>query len=197
MKNTIKNIKKGILMVALLATVIGFAKDSNSLINKGAKKTAIVLKNVKAGNLLTIKDNHGIILYKEEIKTNGLYTKGFDLTELPDGAYVFELEKDLEINTIPFTVALSKVTFDKTDEATYFKPYVKQEKDLVYITKLNPELKETTINVYAINDNESTLRFSEKIENTQSIEKIFKLTKGNFKIEINSGNKEYTTFINN
>ncbi|KAA5827341.1 hypothetical protein FPF71_00405 [Algibacter amylolyticus] len=197
MKKTMKNTKKAILMVAFLATVVGFANDSNSLIKKGAKKTAIVLKNVKVGNLLTIKDNYGIVLYKEAIKTEGSYTKGFDLTQLPDGDYVFELEKDLEINTIPFTVLHNQVTFNKTDEVTYFKPYVKQDQDLVYVTKLNPELKETTINVYAINGTESTLRFSEKITNTQSIEKVFKLTKGNFKIEINSGNKEYTTFINN
>ncbi|MEP3837303.1 MAG: hypothetical protein ABJM36_06625 [Algibacter sp.] len=199
MKNTIRNTKKGILMVALLATVVGFAKDSNSLIKKGARKTALVLKNVKAGNLLTIKDNLGTILYKEAIKTEGLYTKGFDLTELPNGAYVFELEKDLEINIIPFKVTNSFVNFDKSAEATYYKPYVKQDQDLVYITKFNPELKATTINVYAINaeGSESTLRFSQEITNTQTIEKVFKLKKGNYKIEISSENNEHTVFINN
>ncbi|XMO87807.1 hypothetical protein AAFN75_05845 [Algibacter sp. AS12] len=197
MKNTIKSTKKGILMVALLATFIGFAKDSNSLIKKGTRETALVLKNVKVGNLLTIKDNYGIILYKEAIKIKGLYTKGFDLTELPNGEYVFELEKDLEINTIPFTVANSVVSFDKTAETTTYKPYVKQENGLVYVTKFNPEFKETTINVYALEGAEATLRFSEEITNSQTIEKVFKLRKGNYKIEISSENNEHTVFINN
>ncbi|WP_092849140.1 hypothetical protein [Algibacter pectinivorans] len=197
MKNTIKFTKQGILMIALFATLIGFAKDSNSLIRKGARKTALVLKDVKVGNLLTIKDNYGIILYKEAIKTEGLYTKGFDLTELPNGKYFFELEKDLEINSIPFTVTNNVVGINKDEENTIYKPYVKQEKDLVYITQLNPNSDKTVINVYSINDTETTLRFTEKIENTQSIEKIFKLKKGNYKIEISSKNNEHTIFINN
>ena len=198
MKNTIKNTKKGILMLALMATVTGFANDTDNLIKIGAKKTSLVIENVKAGNQLTIKDFYGSILYKESIEINGLYKKGFDLTELPDGDYVFELEKDLEIKTIPFTVSLSEVRFNKADEASYFKPYINQKEDLIYLTKLNSNLKTTTINIYAINsDGDSKLRHSEEIEKTQVIEKIFKLEKGNYKIIINSDNKEYVTFINN
>jgi len=198
MKNTIKNTKKGILMVALLATVTGFANNAKGLIKIDAKETALVLKNVKKGNLLSIKDNYGITLYKESIKTNGAYKKGFDLTALPNGDYVFELEKDFEIKTIPFTIISNKVSFNKLDEVSYFKPYINQKKDLVYLTKLNPNIKDITIKIYAINNNgESKLCFSEKIENLQVIEKVFKLEKGKFKIIINSDNKEYTTFINN
>lgn len=184
-------------MVALLATVTGFANDADGLIKRDAGKTSLVLENVKEGNLLSIKDSYGIILYKESIEVDGIYKKGFDLTELPDGDYVFELEKDLEIKTIPFTVVLNAVSFNKKDEATYFKPFIKQEKDLVFLTKLNLNLEATTIKVYAIFNGEYKLRHSEKIENIQVIEKVFQLEKGNYKIEINSDNKEYTAFINN
>lgn len=182
-------------MVALLATVTGFAIDGNA--NKVAKKTALIIENVKEGNLLSIKDIYGITLYKELIETNGLYKKGFDLTELPDGNYVFELEKDLEIKTIPFTVKANKVSFNKTDESTYFKPFVKQENEFVYLSKLNLNQEATTINVYANYDGDFKLCHSEKIDEGKVIEKVFKLKKGNYKIQINSNNKEYTTFINN
>jgi len=198
MKNTIKNTKKGILMLALIATVTGFAKDADKLVKVDAKKTSLTIKNVKVGNQLTIKDFYGSTLYKESIEVNGLYKKGFDLTELPDGNYVFELEKDLEIKTIPFTVSLNEVSFNKADEATYFKPYINQKEDLIYLTKLNSNLKTTTISIFAINsDGDSKLSYSEKIENTKIIEKVFKLENGNYKIIVNSDNNEYITFINN
>jgi hypothetical protein len=198
MKNVITNTKKGILMVTLLTTVIGFAKDADlSLIKKGAKKTALVIENVKQGNLLTITDSYGIVLYKEFIQTNGVYKKGFDLTELPNGDYVFELEKDLEIKTIPFKVEFSNVIFSKADETTYFKPYIRQEGNVVYLTKLSPKFDSTTVKVYALGNGSPKLCHTETIDNTQVVEKVFKLEKGNFKITVNSNNKEHTTIINN
>ncbi len=185
-------------MVALLATVTGFANDNeNIIIKKGAEKTSVVIENVKAGNTLTIKDSYNVTLYKELIETSGLYTKGFNLTELPDGDYVFELEKDLEINMIPFNVTSNIVSFNKTDEATYFKPFIKQEKDLVYLTKLNLNEEATSINIYTYINGDYELAHSEKMSKGQIIEKVFQLEEGNYKIQINSGTKEYTKFINN
>ena len=180
-------------MIALLATVTGFANNSK----RDSKKTSIVIENVKEGNLLSIKDNYGITLYKESIETNGIYKKGFDLTELPDGDYIFELEKDLEIKTIPFTVNANLVSLNKSHEATYFKPFVKQDKDLVYLTKLNLNNESTSINIFSNIDGDYKLCHSENIENGQVIEKVFKLEKGNYKIVTSSNNKEYTTYINN
>ena len=116
---------------------------------------------------------------------------------MPNGNYVFELEKNFEIKTIPFTVKLNEVSFNPKDESTYFKPYLRQEGNLLYLTKLNLSSDTTTINVYAKHYGELILRHSEKIENEQLIEKVFKLDNGNYKITINSKNKEYTTFINN
>ena len=96
MKNAVKHSKKGILMVTLFATLLSFANDASFYtISTDAKRTALTLRDVKEGNLLSIKDNNGVVLYKESIQKTGIYTKGFDLTSLPDGMYVFELDKDL------------------------------------------------------------------------------------------------------
>ncbi len=197
MKYTFKSLKKSILILSLIGSIASFAgNSSNSFIKDGAK-TPIVLENVKEGNLLSIKDNKGVILYKEVIKTNGHYEKGFDLNNLPDGDYIFELEKDLEVSIIPFNVILHKVNFNKNDEASYFKPYIKQEDDLVIISKLASNLEKTSIEIYAVDAEDMKLRYSEKVENVQVIEKAFRLEEGDFKIVISSNNKEYTTFINN
>lgn len=197
MKNVLKNTKKGMLMVALFATITVFAKDANTIIKTDAKKTSIVLEHVKEGDLVFIKDQSGLVLYKEAIQANGVYKKGFDLTALPEGNYVFELEKDLEISTMPFSVVSNTVIFNKADEVTYFKPHIRQAGDLVLLTELSPKMDPTSIDVYAIYDDETVLRHSEKVENAQIIEKAFKLEKGKYKIVISSNNKEYTTYINN
>ena len=185
-------------MLALLVTISGFAKESKDIIIRDARKTPLTINNVKEGNLLTIKDTYGIILYKELIASNGRYQKGFDLTELPNGAYVFELEKDLEIKTIPFTVEENVVSFNKEFESTYFKPFVKQENNLIYVSKLNLSEEDTTINVYSKSNGIYTLSHTEKIENAKVIEKAYKIKKGTYKIEIASKNEElFTTYINN
>ena len=72
-------------MVATMATVMGYASEI-SLTNYGSnlRSAALIIENVKEGNLLFIKDVYGSILYKEVIEQTGLYYKGFDLTALPN-----------------------------------------------------------------------------------------------------------------
>ena len=197
MKNVIKHSKKGILIVTLFATLLSFANEASFYkIKNDTKRTSLTLSNVKEGNLLSIKDANGVILYKESIQSTGTYRKGFDLTTLPDGGYFFEIDKDLEIETIPFTVNANKVVFNKEEGVTIFKPYVRQKEDIVYITKLNLNLERVKINIYGNYNGDFQLIHSDKIENTKIINKIYKFKKGSYKIVLNSDNKEYTTFIN-
>ncbi|XMO87809.1 hypothetical protein AAFN75_05855 [Algibacter sp. AS12] len=201
MKNTIKNSKKGILMVTLFATLLSFANEAKLFnIKNEAKKTSLTLNNVKQGNLLSVKDAFGITLYKEVIQETGSYTKGFDLTVLPNGDYLFELDKDLEINTIPFTVKSSIVSFNKDKETTIFKPTVRVEGDLVFVSKLTLEGNPLNIKVYYTEkgSTNSDLIFSEDIENTKIIERKFKLENqelGSFKIVILSEGNEFIKYI--
>ncbi|WP_406685405.1 hypothetical protein N1F78_06680 [Seonamhaeicola sp. MEBiC1930] len=195
MKNVLNNTKKGILMVAMLATVMGFA---NEIDGRDLRITALTINNVKEGNLLSIKDINGSTLYTEIIEQSGSYTKGFDLTELPDGSYFFELDKDITIKTIPFNVKSNIAVFDKDKETIIFKPFVQKHNDLVYITKLAPELEPLKINVYGLySSGASELLFTETIKGKENIERVLKLERGNYKIVFNSNDKTYTKYINN
>ena len=198
MKNAIKKIKKNLLLVTMMLTVIiGNANEISSFKIEGdLKGTALIINNVKEGDLLSIKNYKGIIIYKELIQSSGTYNKGFDLTELPNGNYFFEIDKDLEIKTIPFVVENNQVTFNKDKEAVIFKPYLKEKGNLVYMTKLALDLEPLKVRIYENHNNSYHLIYSKKIEGIQIIEKVYKLKKGNFKIVINSNNKEYTKFIN-
>ncbi|TXE13074.1 hypothetical protein FUA26_04570 [Seonamhaeicola algicola] len=198
MKNVLSHTKTVIVMVAMLATVIANANEISLIkFGKDLRGTALTIENVKEGNLLSIKDIYGITLYKEVIEQSGLYTKGFDLTDLPDGNYFFELEKDMEIKTIPFTVNATKVTFNKTEETTTFKPFVRESNGLVYVTKLALNAEPMEITVYGLDENDAELLLDETIENTKNIERVYKLSAGKYKMVFNFDGKEYTKYINN
>ncbi len=198
MKNVIKTIKKSILLATVFASMVVSANEiSTRIVSIDAKATAFTLNNVKVGNLLTIKDTDGVVLYEELIRISGTYRKGFDLSALPNGAYFFEVEKDFEIKIIPFTVDTNNVVFNKAMETTKFKPVINQKSNLVFISQLTPELEAVKIKIYSTTNNENVLLHSEKIEGSQKVERVYKLEKGNYTIVINSDNKEYTKFINN
>ena len=193
-------------MVTMFATLLSFANESSFYtIKNDAKKTSLTLESVKKGSLLSIKDNNGLILYKEYIQKSGVYTKGFDLTTLPNGAYVFELDGEVEIKTIPFTVKSSKVVFDKNLEETTFKPFVRVDNDLVFISKLALHNEELKIDVYFEDlngDYASTPVYTETIKGTKKIERVLKLKtlgfeqEGNYTIVLKSNGREFTQYIN-
>ncbi len=198
MKNLYINIKKVILIITLSTTIIGFSAE-DKIVVKEAKKTALRLHNVKVGNLLTISDTNGVTLYKEEIKKSGEYAKGFDLSALPNGNYFFELEKDVEIKTMPFSISNKKVIFNRDTETVFLKPVAVLKNNTVYVTKLSPNKEMLKVSIYGINkiNDSEELLYTENIKGVQAIERAYKLETGNYKIVFNSNNKDFTKFINN
>lgn len=188
-------------MVALFSTLLSFANDARIFnIKNEAKKTSLKLTHVKEGNLLSVIDAFGVTVYKEVIKESGNYTKSFDLTILPNGTYAFELDKGIEINTIPFTIKSNIVVFDKEKENTTYRPTVRVKENFVYISKLTLDEKPLKIEVFFTGkeSSDSELLFSEKIENTKIIERTFKLENlefGDFKIVLYSEGKQFIEYI--
>ncbi|MEL0455183.1 hypothetical protein WJN01_03000 [Flavobacteriaceae bacterium SZ-1-7] len=199
MKSVMKHTRKGILMVTMMATLVSFANENDkSVVKDDIKKTAVTLTNVKVGDLLTIKDYNGLVLYKESIEASGIYQKGFDLSALPNGDYFFEVDKDMEIKILPFTVKAKKVTFLREKETSVFKPYIKQKDDMLFISKLSLSLEPLKIKIYSDNNSEYEMVYSDVIEDTKTIEKAYKLKKGgDYKIVLSSNERTYTKFINN
>ncbi|MGZ0015625.1 hypothetical protein [Yeosuana sp. AK3] len=192
MKNRKSTLRKSILVALMFTAMIGNATNGlNNDPKNGIKKTTFSLNHVKTGNQLKIKDLNGIILYKEDIKASGTYSKGFDLTSLPNGSYVFELEKDLEIKSFPFTVTSQTVVFEK-EETIIHKPFVTVKDNYIYVSKL--ALNEEPLDIKIYYQEASELIYSEKVENTKNIQKIYKLKsteKGDYKIVLTSNGREY------
>jgi len=108
------------------------------------------------------------------------------------------LDKDLEINKIPFTVTSNKVEFNKTGEKTIFKPYTRVKGNIVYVTKLALNEEPLKIEIYSRGSNGTELVFSEKIENTKNIQKAYRLPnllKSNYKIVYYTDGRTFTSNI--
>jgi len=192
-----KTIIKTILVVALMfGTLIGHANDNkNSAGAVNVKRVEVAYKAVKKGNALTIKNEYGITIYKQVIQTSGNYKKTFDLTNLENGSYTTELEKDFEIIIKKLEVKDGFVTFLKEENEVIFKPVVRTEGDLVLISKIAFDDQPLNVNLY-YND---TIIHSEEIEGKKFINRVYRLSKsekGEYKLVINSDNRTYTKEFN-
>ncbi|MGB5364539.1 MAG: hypothetical protein WBN17_14675, partial [Aureibaculum sp.] len=81
-------VKTNLVIVVMFTTMLSFANEFTTLTKEKTKKiTNVTFENVKKGSMLLIKDHYGLILFKELIENSGEYSKGFDITALPDGNY--------------------------------------------------------------------------------------------------------------
>ena len=179
-----KVIRKGVMILAIFATVSSYAnKVSYTSTTNDTKKTTLRINNVKRGHQLLIKDTRGSIFYKEFIKDSGQYSKGFDLTSLPNGEYFFEIDKDVEIKTIPFKVISKEVIFDKEAEHTIYKPVVHKKDNLVYVSRVSFDEKPLEFKIYYEDNVEFIVK--EKFINKKNIGRIYDFSKarqGNYRI---------------
>jgi hypothetical protein len=197
-----KEVKTGILMVTMLATMLSNAARPATFEKKvETENTTISINSVKQGQQLIIKDYNGIVLYKELIEKSGVYTKGFDLTALPNGEYYFELDKDIEVQVIPFKVYMNKVEFLKEKETKFFKPIIRFKDDKVLLSRLSFDSKPLEVKIY-YDDYSSYIDYelihSEKFKDTKIIERVYLLNKqkkGNYKVVIKTEGREFTESI--
>jgi hypothetical protein len=182
--------------------MISYATGSATFEKKvETENSTLSIHNVKQGQQLVIKDYNGIVLYKELIEKSGAYTKGFDLTTLPNGEYYFELDKDIEVQVIPFKVYLNKVEFLKDKETKFFKPVIRFKENKVLLSRLSFDNKPLEVKIYYDYDNgfsDYELIHSEKFKDTKIVERVYaldKTKKGNYRVVVKTEGREFTESI--
>lgn len=196
-----KNFMKNILVLAIVfATLSSNATEKTSLNNEENGKTTLILKDVVQGEKLIIKDGFGVVLYNETLLKSGKYTKTFDLTTLPDGNYIFELDKKTKIKVYPFSVTSNTVKFDKESLKIIFKPKVEYKDNTIYVRALNSDMTPSKVELqYNVIDTTFETIYSENISNTSLIAKEFKLLKNEkeeYKVIVTLNGRTFTTSIN-
>ena len=183
--------KKVIIVALMFGTLIGYANNNISDNDLKAKKTVKVeFNNVKKGQTLTIKNGEGIAVYNNEIKNSGSYSKTFDFSALEDGIYTAELNKDFEIIIKQFFVKNGLVTFLNNKNEKVFKPVIRVENNLLYVSKIAFNNEPLKVAIYY--NNEEIL--SDTIEGNQILNRIYKLSErqnGNYKVIVSTDDRSY------
>lgn len=168
--------KKSVVVLSLFASMLTFANgEIETIKEKEPKVTNMSFKKVKFGSKLSIKDSKGIVLYKEAIVKTGDYSKGFDLTTLPNGDYYFELDTELEIVIIPFNVVSNQVVFKNEEKSTIFKPLIRVKDDMVYVSRISYTESPIQYNIYYAAS--ADLVLSEKVSDETHLKKIYDFSK--------------------
>ena len=189
--------KKSLIVLGLCTSLLSFAHNNQEPSKeKEPEVTSMSFKSVKQGSKLLIKDKSGSVLYKESIVKTGKYSKGFDLTSLPNGDYYFELDTDLEIVTIPFNVVSNQVKFKKEEKSTIYKPYVRVDKNMVYVTRASYSESPIEYKIYYLDTYD--LVYSEKMSMETNVNKAFDFStslKGTYLFVFNSNGRKFTKTV--
>jgi hypothetical protein len=182
--------RKVFVAIFMLVTIVNFANtnDLNTLLN--ADKVKVIFNNAKKGNQLTIKDADGAILHSEEIKKEGTLVKTFNLTELKDGIYTLELEKDFQIVVKTIKVNNNNVTFLEDAEKLIFKPLIRNKENILMITKIAFDAEPLKISIYYNNE----IIYSETIEGDKILNRVYSLDKelkGEYKVVSYNNGRSY------
>ncbi|MDD7915650.1 hypothetical protein [Polaribacter ponticola] len=187
-----KTTKKLVLVVTLMfGTLISYANnanDFNTILN--AKKVRIGFKNVKKGHLLTVKDDNNVQLHSEIISQKGDLNKIFDFSSLNDGKYTVELSKDFEIVIKTFNVKNNRVLFNNNSKSVIYKPLIRNDENILMISKIDFNKKPLKIVVYYNNE----VIYKETIEDNTVLNRVYKLNqdiKGEYSAVVYTNNRSY------
>jgi len=191
-------IKKSLVIAMLFTAMVMVASNEDSGVTFtviDSKLIDLKLQNSDGDILISVKDIDGHVLYSENYE--GLnFSKKYDLATLPNGDYFFEIEGSTKIKLMPFKVSSKKVSFNNEIETVYYKPTVRQDENLVYVSKVTfNEEASLAISLY---DEKLNVLYSEDLSGTLSLGKVLdisKLEKGNYKLVLKSGNKVFTQGI--
>jgi hypothetical protein len=185
--------KKQIITIALvISSLVSFSNTEikNNFTNK-TKKVKIEFKNVKKGHSLTIKDKNGLELYSETISKNGNLSKILDVTSLDEGDYVVEMDKDYEIVIKKFQVSPNQVILVSDEEKIIFKPVIRNQENMVMVSKIEFEAEPTQIAIYFENE----VIFSETVKATTILNRIYRLDlekKGAYTVVVYNQDRKYS-----
>ena len=187
MKTTIK---KYLVAVTFLLSLVSYATEKNISTTIDGKKVKVEFTAVKKGQVLSIKNANNIVMYSDVIEMAGNYARTFDLTNLENGKYTAELEKDFETIIKPFLVENGLVTFTPEENKTIFKPVIRTQDNLLLISKISLEDQPVKITLYYKGD----VIYTETSKDTKVLNRALRLLKnkkGNYTVAISADNKNY------
>lgn len=189
-----KVIKNSVLALALLIATQSYSNVADSIINN-EDSNLVKIESLKAGSILKIKDETGIILHKETINNSGYYSKSFDLGNLPDATYYFELDNTDEIRIIPVVVENQKTIRLESEESRIAKPRVIADGQMVHIQQNSDNEQDLSITIYYKGQE---VAFEEDLEDVKNLNRSYDFSsslKGDYTIVVNTEGKTFSNKV--
>lgn len=166
-----KLLKNSLVLVVILTTMVSYSNELLFVTNiKTSEITEFTFNDVMEGSTLQLKDSKGSILYSESIKNSGSYTKDFDLTNLPDANYYFEIDNQEFLTIIPISVKENIAEILNDEKYTISKPEVIVKDNYVYLSKDFANDQSVAIDVYYEGND---LAYSENFRKIDSVNRIY------------------------
>lgn len=186
-----KTFKNTALVIAILLVTLNSYAHSDVETTPKPFSNDLIINKVNKGHLLAIKDDTGKTIYTEVIDTNQSFDTNFDFSQLKDGLYTLELNKDFEIKTKRFVVTSKEVTFLKNTEQSIYKPVFRIENSRVLISQLALD-KKSTLKIKIFFENE--LIVNEDVSGNAILKRVYNLketTPGRYKIVMKANGRTY------
>ena len=180
-------LKLTLVLVISLTIMVNYSYSNSLMVKQDTNRvTKVDFNNVKGGTSILIKDRDDKVLYSEQIHKTGEYSKNFDLSTLPNARYYFEINKESEIEIIPFSINNGIPEFISKEEYVIAKPEVVVKDNFVYISKKLMGNQTLKIDVYYEGWD---LAYHEKFKDAYSLSRVYDFSnseKGNYTIVIKS-----------
>ncbi|WP_179334086.1 hypothetical protein [Winogradskyella costae] len=160
-------------MKTAFKTILVLAVTLGSLTSYANAKTDVIPTSdlVSKGDHISVSDASGVVLYSGSINFNGNIQNLYDFSQLQDGVYTVEVNKDFEININSIKVKAHKVTFLETTNKQIFKPVFRLNNAQLIISKLAVDSNEMDVELYFKNE----IIYSETIKGSDVLNRVYKL----------------------
>jgi hypothetical protein len=190
-------------LAMLWAVNVNAADDDKTQLSvralQGEKKAVVRVVNLSGeqASVLSIKDQAGRILYKENIKSGNVYAKRYDFSSLPAGVYAVEISQGEEVTKKTFNLESEALSFKTDLSVIEVRSVVDVEPNLVKVLVQNQKSTDVKLRLY---DAYGKVLHEESVAPNQTIAKGLNLSKvgaGRYSIAVTGENYQYTKIIVN
>ena len=193
-----KNLKINISIISLLL-LINFVNADHlidlRILSSNNSSFIIQLSDIKYDTKCLLKNQQGVILYKEDIARAQIFQRSLNLIELPDGTYELQIEDDYKTETTSLTKSNGKVMAANQIKITTFKPQIVLKDTQLNVSLLALNNEKLTVSILDENQNIiSEKKLSGSVNLGQSYD-LSQLNAGDYTIQLYTNGKVYDKLI--
>ena len=190
-----KNLFKFSLMLGVaLVTMNVHASDVDFSLGVKKEQGRVISFVINETNKLdlSIYDSEGKIIYTENLDSQTVIDRSYDLKSLPDGVYFLVAESELKLAKYKISIVGKTAELSETPISEEFKPLFMKKDGLVKVNFLNLDESAIVIKIYDRDDNVVYDSGVIKEQNITKIFDVFNIENEVYTISLTNNNKTYS-----